>query len=212
MAIYGFAVTTKGSTLISKLMASGAQLQLTRCQFGTGRSTATDVAGLVAQTALITPLGNGEMSTPIYSAGQFFCNIQYRNNLNGGISSNTNLNEFGIFATDPDEGEILFIYGSLGETPEVLLPFNGSIAITRKFQISATIGSVTGVAGNFDSIGNYVVSATAPGDTSIMWIDSAHNYIAKVWNGTEWVPISTSIPVLASDPTSPENGQMWVHT
>lgn len=210
MAIYGYAITSKGSNLLSKLMASGASLEPTRCQFGSGRSTATSVSGLVSQTALITPIGNGEMDAPIYSSGQFFVNIQYRNSLNGGISSNTNLNEYGIFANDPDDGEILFIYGSLGDTPEILLPYNGSIAITRKFQICATVGSITGVTGNFDSIGNYIVSSTSPEDTTLIWIDSGHNYLAKFWNGSSWIAATTSIPVLSSDPSSPENGQMWV--
>ncbi len=212
MAVYGFAVTTKGSNLLAKLLSSGAKLNLTRCQFGTGKSSATSASGLVSRTSLITPLGNGEMSPPIYSGGQFFVNIQYRNSLNGGITTKKNLNEYGIFATDPNEGEILFIYGSLGDSPEVLLPYNGSVAITRKFQVCATVGSISGVAGNFDSIGNYVVSSTAPADHSLLWIDSGHNNLTKFWNGSSWQATSGSIPVLTADPSSPEVGQAWVKT
>lgn len=212
MAVYGYAITTAGSNLLGKLLATGGTLNLTRVQFGSGKASATDAAGLVSQAALMTPIGDGLKSAPIFADGKMLITIQYNNSMNGGITSNTNINEFGIFATDPDLGEILFLYGSLGDTPDVLLPYNGSTAITRKYQLSIGIGSVAGVATNFDSVGGYVVTGTAPLDTSIIWIDSAHGYIGKFYDGTKWVPISTAVPVVASDPTAPENGQVWVNS
>jgi hypothetical protein len=36
--------------------------------------------------------------------------------------------------------------------------------------------------------GGYVRQATAPSDTSLLWMDSANGDIMKYYNGTAWVP------------------------
>jgi len=38
----------------------------------------------------------------------------------------------------------------------------------------------------------HLVSATAPDDTSVLWIDSANGYFAKIWDGSKWVGISAA--------------------
>ena len=35
----------------------------------------------------------------------------------------------------------------------------------------------------------YVISSTAPSNTSVIWIDSGNSYIARVHNGTSWVAL-----------------------
>jgi hypothetical protein len=36
--------------------------------------------------------------------------------------------------------------------------------------------------------GGYVRQATAPADTTLLWMDSGHNDIMKYYNGTAWTP------------------------
>lgn len=212
MAVYGFSVTTQGSNLLNKLTNSGSSLNITRVQFGTGVSSATSASGLVSRTSLISPLGNGEFNSPSISNGKMFITVWYSNTMNGGISTKKNICEYGVFATDPDLGEILFLYGSLGDSPDVLLPYSSGpgIPIIRKYQLSVSVGGVSGEAINFSGVGGYVVAPSAPSDHSILWIDSAHNNLAKFWNGSTWQPITTQIPVLTSDPTDAQVGQVWI--
>lgn len=35
----------------------------------------------------------------------------------------------------------------------------------------------------------FVVSSTAPSNTSVIWIDSGNSYIAKVYVGSSWVAL-----------------------
>lgn len=36
--------------------------------------------------------------------------------------------------------------------------------------------------------GGFVAQATAPEDTSLLWIDTSNNNIIKFYNGTAWTP------------------------
>lgn len=53
-----------------------------------------------------------------------------------------------------------------------------------------TVGTAT-LSGGGGSSG-HLVSATAPDDTSVLWIDSANGYFAKIWDGSKWVGISAA--------------------
>lgn len=214
MAVNGYAITTAGSNLITQAIANGESINFTRVQFGTGVHSATAATGLVDRTSLITPLGNGSLSSPVFSAPNMFLTVQYDNSMNGGLANQVALAEFGIFGTrsGASSTEVLIIYGSMGAAPETLLPYSSTCVMVRKYQIALNFGSVAGLTSNFSAIGGYVVSATAPTDTTKLWIDSAHNNISKIYNGTSWVPTSAVLPVLSSDPSSPEAGQIWVNT
>lgn len=64
--------------------------------------------------------------------------IEYRNNLNGGLLEGFWLSEFAVFALDPEEGEVLLLYGTLGENPQYVVPFTGNVDI-RRFPVSIPI-------------------------------------------------------------------------
>lgn len=32
----------------------------------------------------------------------------------------------------------------------------------------------------------FIAQATAPGDTNVLWVDTANSNIVKFWNGSEW--------------------------
>lgn len=42
--------------------------------------------------------------------------------------------------------------------------------------------------GEKSSGGGFVAQATAPEDTSLLWIDTSNNNIIKFYNGTAWTP------------------------
>ena len=48
------------------------------------------------------------------------------------------------------------------------------------------------LSGGGGGSGGFVISTTAPSDTTLMWIDSANGYFAKVWDGSAWVGISAA--------------------
>lgn len=191
MAVYGFSITTQGSDLLSKLLSAEKPLVLSKVVFGSGKASATTVEELATQTSLISELGQGALGNVHYANENMFVTVAYSNSMNGGITSNTNINEFIIYAKDLDESDVPFVYATLGDNPEVLLPYNGSSAYVRKYQISIHIGSVAGVATNFNGAQNYQVSTTPPTDYSLMWIDTSDNNALKLWDGTNWIYATT---------------------
>lgn len=74
---------------------------------------------------------------------------------------------------------------------------SASDAASNSIKISQ-MGKINGVAtldkngkvpkDQLPTTGGYVRQATAPDDTSLLWMDSANGDIMKYYNGTSWVP------------------------
>ena len=114
----GSYLTQKGNDLIAKLMASGEGLQFTRVSVGDGSipsgsspDSMTDLGHEVmdGMIASIANSNNGEVSIVAQVSSV-------------GVETGFNATELGLWATDPDEGEILYTYLSLQEHPEWIRP------------------------------------------------------------------------------------------
>jgi len=70
----------------------------------------------------------------------------------GGVFNNQDLQqgfyyrELGLFALDPDEGEILYSYGNAGDNAEWIPPSGGPTVIEKKIDVIAIIGQATNVS------------------------------------------------------------------
>lgn len=149
MGYYGFAVTDKGRQLIAKLLA-GEVMQITRVMFGSGLILAED--DIMALTSLIEPIAPGTSSLPEYKGGVVTMTVEYRSDLNGGLEKGFWLREFGIFANDPDEGEVMIYYATLGEYPQWVSPLGDGTGIdVRRFPISIAIGEDRGVTVDYNT-------------------------------------------------------------
>lgn len=131
---------------------SGSQLEITRVMVGEGQilddGNLRDLEDLVAPVALATstkPVTVGTTTSLI---------IQYRNDLNGGLDRDININEYGIFANDPDEGEILLHVANLGAYYEPVPAYKPGDPITsREYPVSI------GIAEGVEVILSYMASA-----------------------------------------------------
>ena len=147
MAYYGFAITAKGRALIAKLVA-GKKLALTRVMVGSGCCPETkDPRSL---TDLVAPVAAATSTSPIYEHDTVRMTIEYRSDLNGGLSSGFWLREFGVFATDPDNGEILLYYGCLGDYPQWVSAASASGVDVRRFPVCIAIGDDSGVTVSYN--------------------------------------------------------------
>ena len=147
----GFAVTNKGRNLIAKLLA-GENMQITRVMFGAGRIPSSDNPRAV--TELYEPIAQGTGSDPIVAGGVVSMTVEYRSDLNGGLDTGFWLREFGIYANDPAEGEILIFYATLGDYPQWVSPYtpDHSTGIdVRRFPISIAIGEDRGITVDYDT-------------------------------------------------------------
>jgi len=142
----GFVVTAAGRNLFAKLVATESALTFTRVQFGTGKlPDGTTTEDLLKQTTLIKPLGDGTCQEPVYKDDVVSMILQFSSDMNGGLKETVWLNEYGVFAKDPDNGEVLIFYGNLGDTPDSVLAYKNGHNTIRQYEIAVVIGSVPDV-------------------------------------------------------------------
>lgn len=128
MAEYGFFVPAAGRSYIAGLMA-GETLEISRIMVGSGKpATLEDMASL---TDLVAPVAQGTSTEPLRKGDSVEMVVEYRSDLNGGLSTGFWLNEFGVFAMDGDD-EVMIYYGCLGDFPQWVSAYNqGAIDIRR---------------------------------------------------------------------------------
>lgn len=112
MATWNSVKTDKGLALESK-MVSGATLSITKCLSGTGM---VPVVNLHSQTAVSGIKQTLSMESAIVSNNQFSIRSLLTNL---SLSSGYNLSQIGFYATDPDEGEILYAIAQI-DTPKAI--------------------------------------------------------------------------------------------
>lgn len=142
MALFSNGVLTKkGQALIAKSEATGAGIHITKARTGSGLHTDTSVSTLEKQTALLEPkqeFGISDLSTIPGNDGVAVITVVIHNH---DLPETYLLNELGIYAEDPDEGEILYslIVSSAGTT---YIPADSSTgglsSITERVYIEVT--------------------------------------------------------------------------
>lgn len=149
----GSYLTQKGNDLIAKLMASGEGLQFTRVSVGDGSipsgsspDSMTDLGHEVmdGMIASIANSNNGEVSIVAQVSSV-------------GVETGFNATELGLWATDPDEGEILYTYLSLQEHPEWIRPDGDAVNKLATFTLVTIVSSVS------------IVTAIINPDASLRW-------------------------------------------
>jgi len=87
-------------------------------------------------TDLIEPVRAATSSRPATEGNRVQFVIEYRNDMHPD-SQGFWINEFGVFATDPDEGRVLLCYGSLGDYPEWVPGIgNGAELTVRRYPVA----------------------------------------------------------------------------
>lgn len=135
--MYGFVITEKGLELDAKLRA-GEQLTLTRVMVGDG--AVPDGTDPRALTDLISPFAQATSTAPVAVGNTTKLTVEYRNDMNGGLDRDRYISEYGLFAQDPDAGEILYLYASLGDSPEPVRAYRDNEPVTvRRYPVSIIV-------------------------------------------------------------------------
>lgn len=115
-------LTDKGAALLAKITARNLAFPLTRIAFGSGRPSNLNTA-----TALAAQIDDAEIISKIQKDNT--CTIAFRFN-NTKFTKAYDICEFGIFATDPDDGEILFAV-STDSNPDHIQAASTSTVVTK---------------------------------------------------------------------------------
>lgn len=109
-------VTNQGLAWIEKVIA-GAPVIFTKGQIGTG--VAPDSDNIAAYTGLIAYYDNAGLNQPLYRDGMVQVELNYTNQH---VTDLAKIAELGLFARDPDVGEIMVAYTTFGQYPDPVVP------------------------------------------------------------------------------------------
>ncbi|MET3831036.1 alkylated DNA nucleotide flippase Atl1 [Paenibacillus sp. DS2363] len=139
MSSWIYVLTNKGRQLQAKAQ-TGVKLEYTRMAVGSGT-----LAGqaLSAMTALITPVKNLPIVRLKHPPGATRA-VVGATLTNADVQTGFYFREIGIFATDPDEGEILYMYANAGSTADYIAPIGDGV-IEKDVNMNVIVGSATNV-------------------------------------------------------------------
>ena len=147
MEFRSFVITTKGQALMAKLMQGTGTCNFTKIRLSS--QSYTD-----AQLAVLTSLSNVKQTAEVSKKTIVNANsIQIEGAVdNTQLTVGYNINTIGIYATDPDEGEIL--YAAAGaSTPGLMPPYNGVTVSGGYFKFVITVGAASQVTLDVDPAG-----------------------------------------------------------
>ena len=139
----GLQLTNKGIALQAKVQA-GTQLHITKLKLGSGVvPSGTDVKTLTDLIAPEQKLGIGGKE-----AVDDYCKISSTIS-NTGLDAGYYVRELGVFAQDPDDGEILYMYTTDG-APDYLPAGGGSTVISQEFSVMIAVDDTDNIVVDID--------------------------------------------------------------
>lgn len=167
----GLVLTKKGQLLQAKV-GTGVVLALTKMKLGSG--VLPEGTSLEDLTDLVTPEQNVGIASKEVLTDQKMCKIS-ATITNVGLSAGYYVRELGVFANDPDDGEILYAVTS-DSTPDYLPQEGGPTAVSQEFAVYIAASNASDVEVSID-----------PGALATMgYVKLAlHEYLKIVDKGTD---------------------------
>lgn len=147
-------LTDKGRILDAKVTAGTASLTFTKMKLGSGTETAADIPSMTDLTAPQLVLGIS--SCAVSQSDDTICELI-------AIASSDNvqtsfvIRELGVFATDPDDGEILYAV-MLDSVPDVMPNENVASPVTVTYQVNIVSANASSISAIIDPAGLVSVS------------------------------------------------------
>lgn len=141
----GLVLTKKGQLLQAKV-GTGIVLALTKMKLGSG--VLPEGTSLEDLTDLVTPEQNVGIAAKEVLTDQKMCKIS-ATITNVGLSAGYYVRELGVFANDPDDGEILYAVTS-DSAPDYLPPEGGSTAVSQEFAVYISASNASDVEVSID--------------------------------------------------------------
>lgn len=140
MSSFTKALTNKGIALQAKAQ-TGIELKYTRFVLGDGRLNGQAMSALtnVINPKKTMPVTKLRMEVPNQATVGFVLSNQ-------DVTSGFYFRELGLYANDPDEGEILYLYANAGDTADYIPAAGGSDIIEESFDVLAFVGQAPNVS------------------------------------------------------------------
>lgn len=143
-------MTDVGATLQAKINAGLTTLKFTRVAIGSGTRTGS----LNSATALI----NEQMTLGINKITQNGNTVTLELTIsNSGVKTGFKISELGLFATDPDDGEIMYV-AMTDDNPDYMPAEGGSTVVQQEFQLQFTMSNTGSVSATINPNGFLTVA------------------------------------------------------
>lgn len=142
-----FTITNKGQALMAKLLIGTGKMAFTSIRTSSTTYAPGDLAGLTALSNIkqVAPISEAVMVNNV--------SVRIRGAINNsGLVAGYNIQTIGIYATDPDEGEILYAVAR-ALTSGYMPPNNGVTSSGANFDFILTVASASSVTLEIDPAG-----------------------------------------------------------
>ena len=179
---YNVYMTKAGFALQAKLFAEGGDLEITRVAVDSGvLPEGADWRGL---TGLVEPRAAATSTKPLRRDCTVSLEIEYRSDLDGGVESPFQINEFGVFAIGAEGEEALILYGDLSDCPDTAVPLKYGGCV-RRYPVLMEIGPDAGTKLDYPACAwvtwEDMSAASAAHDAD----PAAHPYLLGLFAGTD---------------------------
>lgn len=165
MSNWGKPVLTKQGLKLQAKVDAGSRMQLTKCMLGSGMLSSGQ--SLENLTGLIAPVQSVPIASISYSENNGACVITAVTD-NSNVSTGYYLREFGIFARDPNDGEILYAVAQ-DANPDYIPPNGTSAVVSQEIGVALSFSNAANVTTQVNTsaiatvtyVNNYVTSAVA---------------------------------------------------
>ncbi|GKS13308.1 hypothetical protein YDYSY3_43080 [Paenibacillus chitinolyticus] len=144
-AFGGFVLTNKGRNLQAKAQ-TGVTLNYTRMGVGDGQLGGQSIPVLTKLIGEKKSLAISKLK--IQTQGRAVIGAVLSNQ---DVATGFYFREIGIYAQDPDEGEILYCYGNAGTNAEYIPPVGGADIIEKSIDAIVIVGNAANVTATIDS-------------------------------------------------------------
>ena len=141
--------TTRGLQLITKLVSAQTKLTFTNVKIGTGSpQEGVDPSEL---THLVAYKMDGQIAEYGYDdgAGEAYVVMQLTNT---SIVTGFVMTEIGLYAQDPDLGEILYAYVDLSDDPNYIMPPENGRSKTIQIKLHTIVGEVANITATINPL------------------------------------------------------------
>ena len=165
MSNWGKPVLTKQGLKLQAKVDAGNAMQLTKCRVGSGMIGSGQQ--LEDLTELVAPVQTLPIASVTYSDDSHACIISAVTD-NSTVTTGYYLREFGIYAKDPDDGEILYAVASDSE-PDFIPAKGTSTVISQEIGVALTFANAANVTAAVNTsatatisyVNTYVTNAVA---------------------------------------------------
>ena len=202
-AFNGLTLTTAGQNLLLKAQ-TGTQIKVTKVSVGDGAlaqgQQAKALTKIINEIKVLQIIKLKVLATNKADIGVVLSNQD--------ITTGFYFREIGVYALDPDIGEILYCYGNAGSTAEYIPPKGGADVIEKSIDLFLMVGDATNVTATIDNSAVYatVVDLSKKIDKIPGMQLSTNDYTTLE---KQRLGVLKNITVNAAAPGSPVNGDIW---